>query len=98
MKLSETTPTEEQVGNELTAVVFELPFQVTEEEVDGMNHANNVVYLTWVQMAATAHWRAAATPEQQADYRWVVVRHEVDYLSPAFAEDNLLARTWVGEV
>lgn len=83
---------------ERTAVVFELPIQVTDADVDGMIHVNNVVYLTWVLKAATAHWEAAATPRQQEEYRWFVVRHEIDYLNPALPDDSLLARTWVGEV
>lgn len=81
----------------LTPVLFELPLQVTAEDIDIMNHANNVVYLRWVQEVATAHWSAAATPQQQEEYAWVALRHEIDYLSPAFLDDALVARTHVGE-
>jgi acyl-CoA thioester hydrolase len=57
---------------------------------------NNVVYLRWVQEAATAHWTAAASPEDQASLLWVVLRHEIDYLRPALPGDSITARTWVG--
>jgi len=33
----------------------------------------------------------------QEDYFWVVVRHEIDYLRPAFEEERITARTWAGE-
>lgn len=79
-------------------VVFTLPLQVAEDDIDAMNHANNVVYLRWVQAAAAAHWQAAVTAQQQADYAWVVTRHEIDYLAPALPGEELIARTWVGEV
>src|SRR5438105_2966053 len=71
------------------AIVFELPISVQPEDIDTMGHVNNIVYLRWVQDAATAHWMAAATEEQKAEYAWVVVRHEIDYLRPAVLGDEL---------
>ena len=80
----------------MTPVVFELPLVVKPEDIDGLGHVNNIVYLRWVQDAATAHWNAGATDEQKAEYVWVVVRHEIDYLLPAVLGDDLEARTHVG--
>jgi acyl-CoA thioester hydrolase len=53
--------------------------------------------LRWVQEAATAHWTAAASAEDQASLVWVVVRHEIDYLRPAMPGDTVIVRTWVGQ-
>ncbi len=75
---------------------FSLPITVQPADIDELGHVNNVVYLRWVQDAATAHWRHAATPEQQAAVAWVVVRHEIDYKHPAVLGDALTAKTWVG--
>lgn len=77
--------------------VFLYSLRVEPDDIDVMNHANNVVYLRWVQEVATAHWRAAATPQQQTDFTWVVLRHEIDYLAPALLGEELEARTWVGK-
>ncbi len=66
-------------------------------DIDDLGHVNNVVYLQWVQDAAAAHWMHAATAEQRASVVWVAVRHEIDYKSPAFAGEELVARTWVQE-
>jgi acyl-CoA thioester hydrolase len=77
--------------------VYEVRLEVATDDIDAMNHANNIVYLRWVQEAATAHWFAAATEQQQAEYAWVVLRHEIDYLRPALLGDELIARTHVGE-
>ncbi len=60
-----------------------------------MGHANNVVYLRWVQEVAEAHWLTAAPLELRSKYLWVVLRHEIDYVSPAVANDNLIGTTWV---
>jgi len=75
---------------------FELPIAIADEDIDVLDHVNNVVYLRWVQDAAVAHWRHAATPEEQANLLWVVARHEIDYRRPARAGDAIVARTWVG--
>jgi acyl-CoA thioester hydrolase len=75
---------------------FELAIHVEKEDIDALGHVNNVVYVRWVQDAAVAHWRSAATAEQQADLVWVVLRHEIDYKHAARLGDEIVARTWVG--
>jgi acyl-CoA thioester hydrolase len=77
--------------------IFELDVRVRPEDIDQLGHVNNISYIRWVQDAAAAHWRAAAAPADQEKLRWVVLRHEVDYKQPAYLEDAILARTWVGQ-
>ena len=76
---------------------FEIPVTVRPEDIDELGHVNNVVYLRWVQDAATAHWTAQASEDAKQSLFWVVARHEIDYLRPAFLDDEILARTWVGK-
>jgi len=61
-----------------------------------MGYVNNVVYAQWVQDVAVKHWMAKASAEQIASVLWVVVRHEIDYLRPAYPDEKLIAHTWVG--
>jgi acyl-CoA thioester hydrolase len=75
---------------------FDLPITVAPADVEELGHVNNVIYLRWVQQAASAHWRALAPPGDQKTIAWVVLRHEIDYKKPARAGDMLIARTWVG--
>jgi acyl-CoA thioester hydrolase len=75
---------------------FEILIKIFPEDIDQLNHVNNVVYLRWVQEAATAHWTTLASLEAQAALYWVVVRHEIDYKRPARLGDAIIARTWVG--
>lgn len=77
--------------------VFELPIKVAEEDIDQLGHVNNVVYVRWVQEAAVAHWSKLSTANERSRLLWVVVRHEIDYKHPAFLQDEIVARTWVGE-
>lgn len=84
-------------GTDMTEVErYELPIRVRPEDIDELGHVNNVVYLRWVQDAAVAHWQARAEPEDQEALVWVVSRHELDYLRPAFADTGVVALTWVG--
>jgi acyl-CoA thioester hydrolase len=66
-------------------------------DIDEQNHVNNTVYLRWVQDVAIAHWKSLASTEAQATIGWVVLRHEIDYRSPASRGDQILLRTWVGK-
>ncbi|HEX4936765.1 MAG TPA: thioesterase family protein [Gemmatimonadaceae bacterium] len=76
---------------------FEIPLAIAADDIDELGHVNNVVYLRWAQDVATAHWRAAATAEQQDGIAWVALRHEIDYKHPALPGDAIVASTWVGQ-
>src|SRR6058998_3750923 len=76
---------------------FETIVPVVAADIDEQNHVNNTVYVRWVQDVATAHWRAIASPEAQETIGWVVLRHEIDYKTPAGLRDQIALRTWVGK-
>jgi acyl-CoA thioester hydrolase len=67
------------------------------EDIDHLGHVNNVVYVRWVQEVASAHWDSVAPEVLKRKYAWVVLRHEIDYKSPAFVDDTIIGETWVGE-
>ena len=77
--------------------MFSHSFRVGAGDIDEQGHVNNVAYVRWVQEIAVAHWREAASEEILAKYSWIVVRHEIDYKKPAFENDEITAKTWVGE-
>jgi len=76
---------------------FSIEFKVSEEETDQNRHVNNVVYVQWMQDIAQKHSAArGATDAMKAANRiWVVRSHNIEYLSPAFAGDLVVASTWV---
>ena len=71
---------------------------VEASHIDALGHVNNMVYLEWVLMMAGEHWFQTAPEEDKSQFRWVVRRHELDYLKPAFEGDKLIATTWVEEM
>ena len=78
--------------------IFEHGIRVRAADIDGQGHVNNVVYLRYAQDAAVAHWKSAVPPEVRETLSWVARRHEIDYLRPAFLDDDLIARTWIESV
>ena len=76
---------------------FERQITAREEDIDELGHVNNAVWVKWIQEMATAHWDAAAAPEHQEAYFWVVVRHEIDYLRSVGPGETVIGRTWVGD-
>jgi len=81
----------------MSSAAFEMIVSVLPEDIDQQNHVNNTVYLRWVQEVATAHWRAVATADARENIDWVVLRHEIDYKTPACLGDEIVLRTWVGK-
>jgi acyl-CoA thioester hydrolase len=81
----------------VTPLPFALTVAVQPADIDRQNHVNNTVYLRWIQDVATAHWEAHAPADARDAIGWVVLRHEVDYKSPAGLGDEIVLRTWVGK-
>ena len=81
----------------MSSAPFEITVSVMPGDIDEQNHVNNTVYLRWVQEVATAHWQAIASSEAQEGIGWVVLRHEIDYKTPACLGDDVVLRTWVGK-
>ncbi len=77
--------------------IYRYTFTVSDEAVDGNKHVNNVVYVQWMQDVAIKHSDANGGTQatDAAGATWVVRSHRIDYLSPAFAGDQITALTWV---
>lgn len=76
---------------------FTLALRVSDADIDRQGHVNNVAFVRYIQEAAIAHWTSTAPADVRAAVTWVVRRHELDYLRPAFPGEELVLRTWVGE-
>lgn len=77
--------------------IFVYRQRISDEVIDVNNHVNNVVYVRWMQDAAVAHSRAILQRDSVRDggFTWVARCHHIEYLSPAFAGDELEIRTWL---
>lgn len=77
--------------------VFTLNLKVSLDDIDELQHVNNLVYVKWMDEIASKHWAHLTKDTPLPQYVWVVVRHEIDYLKQAVLEDEITVNTWVGE-
>ena len=78
-----------------------LRVRVEPADVDYLGHANNLVYVRWVQEAALAHSTACGLDEAAYLARgqsWVVRRHEIEYLRAAMPGDDVVVETRVASM
>ena len=77
---------------------FTVSITVSNNEIDQLGHANNQVYLDWMMKAAYEHSESLGLSVH--DYlsigvAMVAKRHEINYLSATFINDNLIVGTWI---
>jgi acyl-CoA thioester hydrolase len=80
------------------AAAYRHRFAVEKGDIDELGHANNVVWVRWVNEAAIAHSRSVGLGPDvyfALQVLWVVRRHDVEYLVPALEGEVLEATTWV---
>lgn len=78
-------------------LIFCYAFAIPPEAIDENGHVNNVHYVQWMQDVAIRHYAALGglPPTQAIGATWVVRSHTIEYLSPAFAGEQIEVRTWV---
>lgn len=79
---------------------FVIDIEVTAEHIDGLGHANNAVYVTWLERCAWEHSQSLGLgldDYRRLDRAMAVLRHEIDYLASAYSGDRLRMGTWIVE-
>ncbi len=67
-----------------------VPVEVCFRDTDAMGHANNAVYLTWLENARIGYWRRMVGPSANyAEVPFVLARAEIDYREPVYAGERL---------
>lgn len=79
------------------ATPFVIDLQVAAEDIDGLGHANNAVYVTWRTLRLAPLTAPGAGPGgiSSLDRAMAVVRHEIDHLAAAYEGDELQLATWI---
>ena len=68
------------------------------DDIDGLKHTNNAVYVRWCETIAWAHSKALGldlADYQRLDRAMAIRRGEYDYLLPSVQGDELLLATWL---
>ena len=75
--------------------VFTKTIIVTRDDLDELNHVNNVRYVHWVNDIAKAQWLNNATQSLLENNFWVLLTHNIEYKASAFLGEELLLKTYV---
>lgn len=75
--------------------VLEKEILVSKNDLDDLNHVNNVVYIQWIQKIAKEHWKKLASNEILDNYYWVLLEHQIKYLYPALLNDKIRIKTYI---
>jgi acyl-CoA thioester hydrolase len=81
--------------------IYEHALTVAPQEIDRLGHVNNLAYLAWMQAAALAHSAALGWTAERYEALgagWVVRSHEIKYLQSAYADEEIVVRTWVADM
>jgi acyl-CoA thioester hydrolase len=54
-----------------------------------MGHVNNAVYLTYLELARFAYWKAAEIERLAGEVSYIIARVEIDFRSPAVTGEVL---------
>lgn len=77
---------------------FVLDISVSEADTDRLGHANNVVYVRWLEDVSWAHIENLGMTwalHEKTGKAMAITRTEIDYLASANAGDQLLLGTWL---
>nr|MBF0682758.1 acyl-CoA thioesterase [Pseudomonas sp.] len=79
---------------------FTIDIDVDVEHIDELGHANNAVYVVWLERCAWQHSQSLGLgleDYQRLDRAMAVLRHEIDYLAAAYRGDRLQLATWIAQ-
>ena len=88
------------MSNSSDKPIYTYDFVVPSEAVDQNGHVNNVVFVQWMQDAAMKHFESigGVPPMRASGGTWVVRSHKIEYLSPAYAGEEIEVQTWIAGV
>lgn len=79
-------------------VPFTIDITVRPEDTDRLGHANNVVYVRWLEDVSWAHIESLGMSwalHEKTGKAMAITRTEIDYLASANTGDHLVLGTWL---
>lgn len=82
--------------------LFSKLITVSNDDLDELNHVNNIRYVEWIQEISRQHWQNSVSTEILNTYVWVVRNHNITYHKSALLGDELKIMTnvihWQGPI
>lgn len=68
---------------------------VTANDLDQLNHVNNLRYIEWILEISELHWTTKTSQDIRFNFGWVVMEQHIFYKKAAFLGDELELKTWI---
>ena len=72
-------------------------FDVVPNDLDDLNHVNNIRYVEWIQEISKRHWNHVTTEAIQQSLIWVVRNHNITYHKSAVLGNTMLINTYIAK-
>lgn len=76
---------------------YEKIIEVKAEDLDDLEHVNNVRYVQWIQDISKEHWQSNAPLDMRKNVAWVVMTHHIVYKNAAKLGDFIRISTHIAE-
>ncbi|MFH6604155.1 acyl-CoA thioesterase [Maribacter algicola] len=76
---------------------FEKLLTVRDDDLDDLQHVNNVRYVQWIQDVSKEHWTSVAPEDIRSQSIWVVMSHHISYKSAAKLGDTIRINTSIAK-
>ncbi len=77
---------------------YAVPVDVRFNDVDGMGHVNNAVYLTFLEYARMKFFTEEAGAESEKDFPFILAHAALDYKKPIKMGAELEVRMWTSRI
>lgn len=76
-------------------IPFEIQKEVSDADIDDLNHVNNLRYIDWVLEISELHWKTKTSEAIRSKLGWVVLEQHIYYKRPAKLGEQLQLKTWI---
>lgn len=70
-------------------------FKVVLEDLDDLNHVNNIRYIEWILEISKKHWLKVVDETTRNEMVWVVKNHNINYSKSAILDDPIEVTTYI---
>jgi len=75
--------------------IYSEVFDVIPNDLDDLNHVNNIRYVEWIQDISKKHWTQVAPEDIQQSMIWVVRNHNITYHKSAVLGNTINISTYI---
>lgn len=84
--------------SELPAMKFSIPIQIRFRDLDGLQHVNNVVFLSYVEQTRVAYFNKIVRNEDWHRKSLILAKNEINYLAPVYLTDEITSSMSINKV